>query len=227
MLRVALTGGAASGKSAAASMLRDLGAFVSQSDEIGRAMMQPGRPVYREIVQHFGVGITLQDASLDRRALARIAFAEGRADELNRIVHPVVIAAQTAWMQQIEAAHPFAVAVVESALVLETKYGPAGEDRAQPWRTRFDRIVLVCAPEEARLERYIRRVLASEPLAERTSAEADARRRFAAQMPEAQKRLLADIAVENDGTLDELRRTIASLYDRLRQEAVDRTAPAM
>ncbi len=225
MLRVALTGGIASGKSAAAAMLRDLGAFVSQSDEVGRAMMQPGEAVYDRIVQQFGAGVVRADGSLDRRELARLAFHEGRLQELNGIVHPAVIAAQAAWLRGVGVEHPLAVAVVESALVLETTFGAAAD--GTPWRARFDRVVLVTAPEEIRLERYVGRVLSSEPLADRVMVEADARARFAAQMQEAEKRLLVDVVVENDGALDALRERVGRLYVQLHREAEDAAAEAM
>ncbi len=225
MLRVALTGGIASGKSAAAAMLRDLGAFVSQSDEVGRAMMQPGEAVYDRIVQQFGAGVVRADGSLDRRELARLAFHEGRLQELNGIVHPAVIASQAAWLRGVGVEHPSAVAVVESALVLETTFGAAAD--GTPWRARFDRVVLVTAPEEIRLERFVGRVLSSEPLADRVTVEADARARFAAQMPEAEKRLLVDVVVENDGALDALRERVGRLYVQLHREAEDAAAEAM
>ena len=236
MLRVALTGGAASGKSAAAAMLRELGAFVSQSDEIGRAMMEPGQAVYLGIVAHFGNGVLQTDGALNRRELARLAFREGRVQELNAIVHPPVIAAQAAWLQRIAAAHPTAVAVVESALVLETTFGAAADIAEQgsadgmpplPWRSRFDRIVVVSAPESMRVERYVCRVLASDQSASRVAAEADARARFAAQMPELQKRALADIVIENDGSLSLLHARIGRLYEQLRHEAQDTAGEAM
>src|SRR4051812_34950363 len=97
MLRVALTGGVGSGKSAAAAIFRELGAQVSQSDEVGRALMQPNMAAFETIQSHFGPSIVGPDGFLDRGALARIAFEEGRVEEINAIVHPLVIAAQIAW----------------------------------------------------------------------------------------------------------------------------------
>lgn len=230
MLRVALTGGIASGKSAAAAMLREMGAFVSQSDEVGRAMMQPGEAVYAQIVRQFGLGVVLANGTLDRRELARLAFHEARLQELNGIVHPAVIAAQAAWLRGIGLEHPAAVAVVESALVLETAFGAAAGDglaEGIPWRARFDRVVLVTAPESTRLERYVGRVLAADPLADRGVVAADARARLAAQMPEEQKRLLADVVVENEGPLDVLRERVGRLYAQLHREAEDAVDEAM
>ncbi len=114
MLRVGLTGGLGSGKSTVATILRECGARVIESDALGRALMQPGQPVFQAIVQHFGRQVLLEDGTLNRRVLADIAFQQGRARELSLLVHPAVIAAQEKWMRELFARHPGAVAVVES-----------------------------------------------------------------------------------------------------------------
>ena len=75
MLRVGLTGDLGSGKSTVAGMLAERGAVIFASDEMARAMMQPGHAVYDAIVAQFGDGVVLPDGSLDRRELARLAFA--------------------------------------------------------------------------------------------------------------------------------------------------------
>ena len=226
MLRVALTGGIGSGKSTAAAIFRELGCFVSQSDEVARAMMQPGQAVYGSIVQKFGPAVVLAGGSLDRAALAKIAFADGRAEDLNGIVHPAVIAWQSEWMRRTGELHPGAVAIVESALVFETKHGGTtkhgGEvETAAPWRTRFDRIVLVTAPEPQRMQRYLARAAASSYLG-RAAAEADARARMRAQLPDEQKAALSDAVIQNSGSLDELRLRVTEVWQSLRDEAASR-----
>lgn len=223
MLRVALTGGVGSGKSTAADLFRALGAKVSQSDEIGRTLMQPGHAVYEGLVRHFGPGVVAADGTLDRAALAQIGFAEGRIEELNAIVHPAVIRAQAQWMDEVAAADPAAVAIVESALVFETRYtadGPAGDDA--PWRTRFDRIVVVTAPVEVRRERYIHRVRGSEQ-----RALEDFERRAAAQWSDEQRIGMADFVLRNEGLLAELELAVERIYRDLKQESVDRAAASM
>ncbi len=217
MLRVGLTGGAGSGKSTVAAMLQQLGAFVSKSDEIGRAMMQPGQAVFQQIVDHFGPEVLRADGSLDRAMLAHIAFQDGRVEELNRIVHPAVIAAQRDWMGSVAAQSPDAVAVVESALLFETQHGAAGGAEAEiatkaPWRTRFDRIVLVTAPEELRLKRYLQRENASVQ---------DAQSRFAAQMSDQEKAAMSEFVLSNEGTVSELQKAVERLYVQLRTESSD------
>ena len=230
MLRVALTGGVGSGKTTAAAIFRELGCFVSQSDEVARGMMQPGEPVYDAIVRTFGAAVVQTGGALDRAALAKLAFVEGRVEELNSIVHPAVIAAQSAWVRLVGAQHAGAVAMIESALIFETRHGSAATDSAAadsaadaaPWRARFDRVVLVTAPEALRLQRFVDRYLArgnGSGQEEIAAAEADARARMRAQMPDEQKAVLSDVVIQNSGSLQDLRRGVSEVWHDLRREA--------
>jgi dephospho-CoA kinase len=212
MLRVGLTGDLGSGKSAVARMLAARGAVVLSSDDMARAMMQPGEPVYRAIVEHFGSGVVASDGQLDRGRLARLAFAEGRAEELNAIVHPAVLEQQARQIEQTALAQPDAVVVVESALIFTTRHGLGG----QPWSERFDRIVLVTAPEAQKVARFVERAAAGRALSapERAALEADARRRLAMQAGNdahaAQCRVVA-----NDDGLEALQRQVDALWAEL------------
>ena len=100
MLKVGLTGGIASGKSAVGEMFVELGAHLIQADRISHELMRPGEPVYDEVIRHFGREILNPDGSVNRAKLAEAAFGsaadagESRVEELNRIVHPVVIRRQ-------------------------------------------------------------------------------------------------------------------------------------
>lgn len=226
MLRVGLTGGLGSGKTTVAALLRELGCHVSDSDAVARRMMQPGEAVYREIVDRFGRGVVKEDGALDRVALARIAFHDGRVEELNSIVHPAVIAWQNAWMAEVEMRDPRAVAMVESALLLETRHGGAAgasrEAGGGSWRSRFDCIVLVTAPEELRIARHVARYLARETGSgqmERSAAEADARGRMRAQLPDDAKAALADHVIRNAGTLGDLRADVERLWPVLKESS--------
>ncbi len=98
MLRVGLTGGLGSGKSTVAAIFQELGAAVISADQLGRQLMQPGEAVYAAIVETFGQAVVRADGSLDRKALAELAFQHNRADTLIHIVHPAVIAAEEEWM---------------------------------------------------------------------------------------------------------------------------------
>ncbi len=227
MLRVGLTGGLGSGKSTAAALFAALGAHVLSADEIARALMQPGQPVYDRIAATFGPSVLRPDGQLDRPALARIAFTEGRVDELNAIVHPATIARQAQLTDEIAARNPHAVVLVESALILETKYGETkygetnygGEDA---WRHRFDKLILVTAPEELRIARFVARSAAGRALSseENAALEAEAQRRIAQQLPDDHKAALCDYVLTNSGPLTQLEWQVDRLWPMLAAAAV-------
>jgi dephospho-CoA kinase len=216
MLRVALTGGLGAGKSTAARIFRALGAHVISSDEIGRELMQPGQAVYAAIVQHFGSGVELPGGGLDRAALARIAFTDGRAEELNAIVHPAVIARQAEMIERIAQQDPSAVVMVESALVFETLHGGAGG-----WAQRFDKVVLVTAPEEVKIARFVERAAKGAQWNEdqRAALEAEARSRLDQQIPDERKAALSDYVLTNNGAPTELEWQIDQLWPILQAQA--------
>ncbi len=177
MLRVGLTGSLGSGKSTVAAMLRERGAQIIEADGLGRAMMEPGEPVYQQIVGHFGPQVVGADGRLDRARLAELAFQGGRLNDLNAIVHPAVIAAQRQWMDELFARDPAAIAVLESALIFEVVRDARARGEKESvladWRRRIDRIVVVTAPDEVKIARYAARV-SSSPQG-RAAAAADAR----------------------------------------------------
>ena len=217
MLRVGLTGELGSGKSMVAGLLAEHGAVVLSSDEMARAMMQPGDPVYREIVQAFGPTVVLPDGSLNRPELARLAFhsMHPRAEALNAIIHPAVLAEQERQIAEIAHATPNALVIIESALIFTTKHG-GGE----PWRERFDRIVLVTAPDELKVRRFVQRVAAGRELspADGAALEADAHARLAAQ------RIPADltnkcIVIDNTGSTEALAHRTEEVFRELRSLA--------
>ena len=155
--------------------------------------MEPGQPVYAAIVDHFGRGVVLPDGRLDRGALAQLAFADGRVEELNAIVHPAVIARQAELNEAIFASDPHAVVMVESALIFETNHAGISTDERSRWSSRFDRIILVTAPEEVKIARFVTRSAAGEALTEsrKSELEAEARRRLAQQISDEQKSALS------------------------------------
>lgn len=213
MLKVGLTGGIASGKSVVGEMFVALGAQLIQADQISHQLMQPGEPVYDEVVQHFGRGILNPDGSVNRPRLAEAAFGNpgvrgsSRVSELNRIVHPVVIRRQDEWMAAAGARDPRAIAIVEAALILE-----AGA------KNRFDRIVVVTCSDEQRVQRFAERLKTDVETARR-----EVERRMAAQLPEAEKIKAADYVIDNSGSLDATQQQVRQVYQKLRTEAEART----
>lgn len=207
MLKVGLTGGIASGKSAVGEMFARLGAHVIQADVIAHQLMQPGEAVYDEVIGRFGNAIVNADGTISRPKLAEIAFGNGtsasRVEELNRIVHPAVIHRQDEWMDAIGRHEPEAVTMVEAALILEA--GAAG---------RFDRLVVVTCQPEQRIERWMKRMNV-----DREAARREVTRRMAAQLPDEEKIKSADYVIDNSGSLDETERQVGSVYAKLAEEA--------
>jgi dephospho-CoA kinase len=221
MLRVGLTGGLGSGKSTVAAFLRELGAHVIEADVLGRQMMGPGHEVYKQIVKTFGPEVVLPDGSLNRTKLAELAFRGGRLQELNAIVHPAVIAAQQQWMDEVFEQDPAAVAVIESALIFEVVRDALarGENKGvlADWRRRIDCVVLVTAPDDLKIARYVARTNPDGPA--REAAEADARLRIAQQIPDAKKAALSDYVIDNSGDKAALYDQVADLWHRLKSRS--------
>lgn len=197
-------------------MFKALGAHVLSSDEMGREMMQPGQAVYRAIAEFFGPEVVQADGNLDRAALGKIAFAEGRVEELNSIVHPAVIERQAEIVSTIAAEDPNAVVIVESALVFETRY--AGESG---WSSRFDKVVLVTAPEAVKVARFVQRATKGAALSEveREALELEAHRRLAQQISDEKKASLSDYVLTNDGSAMELEWQVDQLWPILKAQA--------
>jgi dephospho-CoA kinase len=210
LLKVGLTGGIASGKSTVADLFAKLGAHVIQADSIAHELMQPGQPVYQEVVRHFGPGILNPDGTVSRPKLAEAAFGvqPSRVEELNRLVHPAVIRRQEEWMQEIGKRDPHAVAIVEAALILEAGAGK-----------RFDRLVVVTCDPDQRARRWAGRLKVDEETARR-----EVMRRTAAQLPDEEKIKAADYVIDNSGSLATTREQVAEIWKKLRSEASSTTS---
>ncbi|MGH9616026.1 MAG: dephospho-CoA kinase [Acidobacteriaceae bacterium] len=221
MLRVGLTGGLASGKSTVAELFARRGVRSLNADQIGRELMQPGQPVYAEILSHFGTppevpSFTLADGSLDRSALARYVLSTDRMEDLTRIVHPAVIAEQERRIETIFQADPDAIVMVESALIFEADR--AGT--APGFRRRFDRLILVTAPEKLRLARYLARIGEAAPAEEKLALEEDFRKRIAMQMTDGEKAPLCDFVIENSGPIENIDADVERILKQLQQENI-------
>ncbi len=207
MLKVGLTGGIAAGKSAVGEMFAAQGAQVIQADVIAHQLLQPGEPVYRQVVARFGAGILGPDGSVNRAQLAELAFGgpgqPSRVQELNQIVHPAVIRRQEEWMAEVGRSNAHAIALVEAALILE-----AGMAKG------FDRLIVVTCRPEQRIERWARRLKVEQETARR-----EVTRRVAAQLPDEEKIKAADYVIDNSGSLDETGRQVREIYAKLKKEA--------
>jgi len=210
LLKLGLTGGIASGKSVVGEMFVKLGAHLTKADAIAHQLMEPGRPVYEEIVRRFGTSILNPDRTINRAKLAEAAFGTGQAaasggaaprvKELNAIVHPAVIAHENEWMKGIVARDPNAIVIVEAALILEAGTGH-----------RFDRLIVVTCQPEQRIQRYARRHGISED-----AARAEVTRRMAAQIPDEEKVKAADFIIDNSGSLESTEEQVRNVFAALR-----------
>jgi dephospho-CoA kinase len=205
LLKLGLTGGIASGKSAVGEMFVKLGAHLIQADAIAHWLMEPSRPVYEEVVRRFGPGILNADQTINRPKLAEAAFGKAggaapRVKELNDIVHPAVVAHENEWMEEIGERDPNAVAIVEAALILEA--GTAD---------RFDRLIVVTCRPDQRVSRFAQRMRISEE-----AARAEVTRRMAAQIPDEEKIKAADFVIDNSGSLGATEKQVRQVFDQLR-----------
>jgi len=190
-MHVGLTGGIGSGKSTVARMFEDLGAFVIDSDELAREAVEPGSPGLLDIAALWPS--VVREGDLDRAALARIVFNDAAArDRLNAIVHPIV---RRLAAERTASARPGQLVMQMIPLLFET--GSEG---------RFEKTIVVVAPEATRIERAMRRDGATQ---EQISA------RIASQIPVDRARRRADYVIENDGDLAHLRRQVRAIYDAL------------
>jgi dephospho-CoA kinase len=192
-LRVALTGGIASGKSAVCARLASHGVTVVDADQVAREIVEPGMPALREIVQRFGPGIIAADGRLDRAALRARVFADpAERRELEAITHPRV----RARMRELADAASGPYCVLAIPLLAES-----GADYS--W---LDVVVVVDVPEDLQVQRLIARDGNNEALA---------RAIVGAQATRGQRLALADEVIDNSGTLTELHDATDRLHERL------------
>jgi dephospho-CoA kinase len=192
MVRVALTGGIASGKSMVADVLAARGAIIIDADVLAREVVEPGTPALAAIIDRFGEQV-VAEGRVDRARLAQIVFADSLARrDLERIVHPAV-RARAAELEQAAGAAAIVVHVIP--LLVET--GQQGD---------FDLVVTVDVDHETQIQR----------LAARNGfTRAEAESRIAAQASREDRRIAADFVVDNTGTVTRLREQIDVLWAEL------------
>jgi dephospho-CoA kinase len=197
MKRLGITGGIASGKSAVAGMLREMGFRVIDADELGHSVIEPGTPAYDEIVREFGAGIIGADGRIDRGKLASVVFADAeKLKRLNAIVHPRVEEEMVRQFSEWEKSGVTDAAFVEAALLVEAGY-----------QKNLDGLVVAWCRPEQQLERLLARGM----------NELEARRRIAAQMPAEEKLKFATEKIDCSGSLEVTRRQVEELAAKLRR----------
>jgi dephospho-CoA kinase len=199
---VGLSGGIGSGKSTVSAMLEKLGATLIDADALVHELQAVGSPMLRAIASAFGEHVIRDDGSLDREAVAEIVFKDGSArTKLGHIVHGPVIAEM---MRRAAAARDAGVDVVVLDIPLLFEGRRSGSRGASAMD--FEAIVLVYVPVEVQIERQMSRDGCDR---------AQALSRIAAQMPIEEKKALADIVIDNSGSLEETGTQVKELYLRL------------
>jgi dephospho-CoA kinase len=198
MLLVGLTGGIGTGKSTMARMLEKRGAVVFDADVLARQAVAPGTPGFDQVVERFGPNVLAPGGGLDREALASIVFSDPAARrDLEGIVHPEVRRMFAEGCEEYRDSDR--VVVFSAPLLVETGM-----------HTAFDRLIVVSAPVATQIERLMR---------DRGMAERDVQARIAAQLPLEAKAEVADILVDNEGTLEDLERRVERVWRDLDDQA--------
>ena len=197
MKLIGLTGGIAAGKSTVASMLRQLGAKIIDADELAREVVMPGQEAWQEIVAAFGREILREDKSIDREKLRNKVFADPQARKrLESITHPRIRSLAEQRIGQL-AAEGAEIVVYMAPLLFE--------NQVHHWLRPV--ILVACdAPTQKRRLRERDRL-----------SEEEVDQHLKAQMPLDEKRQLADLVIENNGDLEELRRQVQEAWEKLIQ----------
>jgi dephospho-CoA kinase len=192
----ALTGGIASGKSTVSRMFQELGAYIIDADVVARQVVEPGLPAWKDIVEHFGRDILLDDEHIDRKKLGAIVFNQTEERRiLEQIIHPRVFEAIDSQEQQIRNTDQERVVLVDVPLLIEASM-----------HTDYLTILVVYVSEEVQLERLMARDAMSEQVA---------RQRIATLMPLDEKVQYANHIIDNSGTHEQTRKQVLTVYQNL------------
>jgi dephospho-CoA kinase len=197
MLKMGLTGGIASGKSAVAAMLREMGFPVLEADVVAHKLIEPGQPAHDEVLCEFGADLAGAEGRIDRAKLAAVVFADAaKLAKLNGIIHPRVEEIVLRQFAEWERSGVRDAGFVEAALLVEAGIVP-----------KLDGLVVAFCTPEQQIER----------LRARGMSEIEAKRRLAAQIPVEEKLRHATETINCSGSLEETRAQVRALAAKLRK----------
>jgi dephospho-CoA kinase len=200
MLRVGLTGSIGVGKSFVTSVLRELGCYTTDADQVAREVVASGTKGLAAVVTAFGDGILTPEGTLDRKALGDLVFAdESKRKLLNAILHPFIITRQDELMQQWELKDPNSIGVIDAALMIESG-----------GYKRFDKLIVVYCRPEVQLRRLMERDQISQTEAEQ---------KIQAQMSQEAKLKFADFTINTSEGFADTRKQTEEVYRQLREIA--------
>jgi dephospho-CoA kinase len=195
MLVIGLTGNFGTGKTSVSQMLAELGAVVIDADKLGHKLLQPDTETYREILAAFGKSILKPNGGIDRNKLGKLAFADAASlNRLNQIMHPKMYEIAKRKIEEYLKTDT-KIVVLEAALLIE-----AG------WTPLVDQVWITVAPEAI----IVRRLKSGREL-----NEDQVLARLSTQMPSEEKAKQADVVIDTDCSLDELRTRVTELWHNL------------
>jgi len=195
MFVIGITGNFGTGKTTVSNMLAELGAGLINADELGHEVIEPDKPAYQEVLAAFGKSVLNPNGEIDRSKLGNLVFDDSTAlARLNQITHPRIYEIVK---KKIDAYRQSGteIVVLEAALLLE-----AG------WRPLLDQVWVTTAPEAT----IVRRLKSSRGLSEEQILD-----RLRAQMPQEKKAKQADVVIDTDCSMDELKVRVIELWRRL------------
>jgi dephospho-CoA kinase len=195
MLKVALTGGIATGKSNVLERFRHRGVPCLDADQLAHGVTAAGTEAAAAIAARFGADVLAPDGSVDLTRLAPIVFADAAARrDLEALVHPAVYRAIAAGLRAFDLLGGFPIAIVDVPLLYESGH-----------ETDFERVIATTCPVEMQRARLLERGL----------SESDVRQRLAAQWPADKKADRADFVIRTDGTFEDTDRQVVDVLARL------------
>jgi len=191
MLVVALTGGIGSGKSTVGQIFEDLGAIVTDSDQLARNVVERGTTGFDQIVAAFGDEV-LKNGELDRAALAEVIFKDPvKRAQLEQITHPLI---RRAFAKIVESAQNDSIVINQIPLLVESKH-----------EYKFDHVITVSATEEVRIQRLLMRGMNLTQI----------KQRIGAQSTDAQREAISDTVISNDKDHSELLVEVEKVWELL------------
>ena len=191
MLIVALTGGIGSGKSTVGQIFQDLGAIVTDSDQLARDVVERGTTGFDQIIAAFGDEV-LKNGDLNRAALADLVFKDpAKRKQLEQITHPLI---RKAFAKIVESAKGDSIVVNQIPLLVESNHD-----------YKFDHVITVSASEAVRIERLLKRGMNLTQIQQRLQAQSN----------DAQREKISDSVIRNDGSQTDLLSEVEKVWELL------------
>ena len=197
-LLLGVTGGIATGKTTVAKMLEELGAPIIDFDVLSRVVVEPDKPAWQDIVSFFGEQVLQEDRTLDRKKLSEIVFRDmEKRKKLESFIHPRIGLEFQRLVEEYTSKDPNAIIQVVIPLLIETNMHPI-----------FHNLLMVYTPEEVQIKRLMERDNITEEMA---------RNMVRSQLSVEEKKGYCDLLIDNSGSLEETRRQVEELWERLKK----------